>query len=321
MDKQKQNMIDFLKTRKTLLWLSLFFLFGMGIRIYNLGSHNLWFDEFWSYRFSRTLGSIKTFDYNPPLYFVLLSIWVKCFGSSEFALRSLSMIFGILSILLIYRLGKLLFDKKTGLASAFILSVSPMHIWYSQEARGFSLSVSLVMLIVYTFILALKKNRVYLWTGFVISSILALYTNYFSFFIIILVGILFLSKSYRPLLRHYLASLCLISVALLPLIPIFFQQISSLQSGFWILKPKLMSIVITFKNFNVGYNATRFISSLTFIIFSLLFIQGITLHFCDAHQKKQVSLIRKQEVRDVYPAKGIRDIGQHPYFCDHHNAR
>jgi len=289
----------FWKADKTRLLLFLFLVLGLSIRIYNLGSHNLWFDEFWSLRIVREFSFMDR-DYNPPLYYILLSFWVryfgpflaKYFGGGEFILRSLSMIFGVISIPFIYKLGKLFFDTKTGLISAFILSVSPIHIWYSQEARGYSLSTFLIMLIVYFFIMALKKRTIYLWMGFVISSILALYINYFSFFIIILVGILFLSKTYRPLFKYYLVSLCFILILFLPLLPFIFQKIPRVKYTFslWIPKPHLNSIVITFENFNVGYNATPWIYFFSFIVFYFLFIFGIQYWWKEKRQEL-ISLI------------------------------
>ena len=291
-------MIIFLKTHKTLWWLSLFFLLGLLIRIYKLGDHNLWYDEFLSLKYVRDFRFLDR-DYNPPFYYMLLSFWIRYFGPTlakffdgEFILRSLSMIFGIISIPLIYKLGKLFFNTSVGLISAFILSISPIHIWYSQEARGYSLSTLLVMLIVYSFIMALKKKAVFFWISFVLSSALALFTNYFSLFIIILVGILFFLRSYRLSLKHYLLSLCFILIFFLPLLPSIFQKIPRIKHvfSFWIPKPHLNSIVITFKNLNLGFNATPQIYSLSFIIFSLFFILGILFWWKEKRQEL-ISLI------------------------------
>jgi len=223
-------------------------------------------------------------DFNPPLYYILLSMWIKCLGpllakclgSGELILRSLSTVFGVFSILLIYKLGKMLFDTKAGLASAFILSLSPIHIWYSQEARGYSLSIFLAMMIVYFFISAIKNNHISSWIGFSLSSLLALLTNYFSFFIIFLVGItIFVFKSYRHLIKPYWVSLLLIFSTFLLFLPIPLKQIDMGWRFFWIPQPRLNSLVITFGNFNIGYNATAGVYIFSFFIFSLLFILGI----------------------------------------------
>lgn len=296
MNEQKLNKIVFLKTHNTSLWVFLFFLLGLFIRLYKLGDHNLWFDELYSLKAIREI-SLLDIDYNPPFYYILLSFWIRYFGPTlakffdgEFILRSLSMIFGIISIPLIYKLGKQFFNARVSLISAFILSISPIHVWYSQEARGYSLAIFLTMLTVYFFCFALRKNNLYLWIGFVMSSLLALLTVYFSFFIIILVGIFFVFKTYRSLFKFYLSSLCFISFAFLPFLPLLLKQIAMVKSLFWIPKPHINSIAITFKNFNIGYNATPNIYLFTFIIFSFLFLLGI-LGWWKEKKKELISLV------------------------------
>ena len=61
------------------------------------------------------------------------------FGLSEFALRSLSALFGTLLVLVIYGLGARLFNRTTGLAAAFIAAIAPFQVYYSQEARMYIL--------------------------------------------------------------------------------------------------------------------------------------------------------------------------------------
>ena len=174
--------VNFYKTYSTyLLWL-IFFL-GLGLRVYGLGNHNFWYDEAMSFYDSSLikLSNFVFFQHN-QLYFLFLRFGSLCFGKSEFALRSLSMVFGVLSIPLAYKIGRLFFDRRVGLASALILAISPMHIWYSQEARGYCLSTFLTMLMAYFFFSAVKKNRLCLWVGFILSSGAAVYTNYFCFY-------------------------------------------------------------------------------------------------------------------------------------------
>jgi len=279
------------KSYKNILWL--IFLLGISIRLYNLGSHNLWFDEIASFVYSNRLSSCQLLfhtSHGCNLYYILLKPWVMCFGSSEFSLRFLSMMFGSFSVLLIYRLGKELFNIKSGLLSAFILSISPIHIWYSQEARAYSLLIFLIMLIVYIYILALKKNKLYLWMSFVGLSILGLTTDSMSLFIIILTGMLFFPEKRKSLLVHYVVSLIFVAVAFLLFFPALSYRISGIINNYWIPKPHLDSVVITFENFNVGYNATLWIYLFTFIIFSLLFILGIKCWWQEK-RKELISLI------------------------------
>ncbi len=116
-------------------------------------------------------------DFHPPLYHLLIHFWLFL-GRSEIWVRLLSVGLGVGSVILIYQLGKLLFDKKTALVSALFLAISPYHIWYSQEARPYIAFLFLSLLA--TFFLIRKR-----WVGYVIALIFSLYTHYFTFFMMI----------------------------------------------------------------------------------------------------------------------------------------
>jgi len=265
-----------MKRRRLLLILAI--VVGAAIRLYNLGAHNLWFDELFSLRFS----NIFNFQYIisngiPGAYPALLHFWIVCFGKSEFALRSLSLLFGLLTILFSYKVGKAIFGAETGLVCAFIISLSPLHIWYSQEARYYSLSTLLVLMSFYYYFLALKKDRIHLWLMFAGLSIVSLYTNYFSLFVIFVGSILIIvMKEYRHLLKRWLITCCAVLTAFLPQVIILLSRLKEIHENFWIPKPSLESIVATFQNFNIGYNVTYPVYILSSIIFFVLFALGIS---------------------------------------------
>jgi len=77
---------------------------------------------------------------NPPLYHLLLWFWVKLTGSSVFALRFLSLILGVLTVPLVYRLARLAFGELVGLLAALLCAISPFQVYYSQEARMYALA-------------------------------------------------------------------------------------------------------------------------------------------------------------------------------------
>jgi uncharacterized membrane protein len=72
---------------------------------------------------------------HPPLYYVILHYWINLFGDTEFSTRFLSVIFGLFSIFMIYKVGTLLFNKNVGMLSSLLLALSVFHIQYSQEVR------------------------------------------------------------------------------------------------------------------------------------------------------------------------------------------
>lgn len=169
-------------------------IFGAILRIYKLGSKSLWLDEIGQVLVSKNSmsGVLEGASHHlaPPLDYIILHFFLY-FGDGEFIARLPSAIFGILAIILIYKVGKTLFGAKEGLISAFLLSISPMHIWYSQESRMYSLFTFLSLLSLLFFYKAVKENDKKLWAGFILSTLLCIYTHYFAFFVV-LVEALFL---------------------------------------------------------------------------------------------------------------------------------
>ncbi len=123
---------------------------------------------------------------NPPLYFLLLHYWVILFGYSETALRSMSLVFGIVTIPMIYIVATELFTPLTGLLSALILSLSRFHVYFSQEARSYSLIGLLTLVSFYFLIKLIKADSTKLdVAGYILINSLLLYTHSASVFIVI----------------------------------------------------------------------------------------------------------------------------------------
>ena len=114
---------------------------GAGLRFHRIGALPLWHDEAASYCIARLpladiWGVIGRHEWSPPLYYALQHLWLV-FGDSEVAIRSLSAVFGVLAILVIYGLGRTLGGHTSGVIAAVLLATSPIHIRYSQEARTY----------------------------------------------------------------------------------------------------------------------------------------------------------------------------------------
>lgn len=267
-----------MKDKYSLFFCILFIiLIGAALRIYGLDSKDLWHDEVIAiYRFEKVSFA---YDPHPPLYYILLKFWITCFGKTEFAVRSLSVLAGIGSLLVLYKIGELLVSRKLGLISAFLLALSPLHIWYSQEARNYSLSVFLILVSIYAFLLCLKKDKTCLWAIFTVVTSLSIYTSYFAFFFIITEGLLFFVKEFRYLFKKWLLSICLAFIIFLPNLPIFIKRFLFIkETSFWVLKPTLKSIAFTFENFNIGYNGTLLMYLLSRVFF-LFFLFGVIYLF------------------------------------------
>ncbi|MGA9349959.1 MAG: glycosyltransferase family 39 protein [Anaerolineae bacterium] len=175
---------------------------AFALRIYRLDHQSIWYDEGVSiYLANQSLKDLVagvSADNHPPLHFLALYFWLKLAGQSEFAIRFLSLICGVLSVPLLFKLGRELFGQREGSLAAFLLSISPFHVWFSQEARMYTLAALLGLSSVYIFVLLLRKGpssaRRHVWFSYVVTSALGLYTHFYVAFIILFENIAFLAQ-------------------------------------------------------------------------------------------------------------------------------
>lgn len=112
------------------------------LRVYHLDYLPLWNDELFS-RYYYDLFGAKflvttglTLEPTPPLYYFMLEPWMTLFGHSEAALRSLSVVASLVALPLVYAVARELFARTSiALTSAALFAVSPMAVYFSQEAR------------------------------------------------------------------------------------------------------------------------------------------------------------------------------------------
>ena len=207
------------KTPKV-LWLFLIILvIGASLRLYSLDSESFWYDEAVSVRVSSCeaisifKGEAKDLG-NPLLYPLALHYWMKFFGSNEIAVRSLSAFFGIISLFLIFRISLILFDWRVALISLSFLAFSPLHIYYSQEARAYSLMTFLALLSFYFFIYILKSHSNKFFFLYGVSIFLGLLSHYFFLFIVMAQVAFFVVnlRKYKLLLGKYIGILLVVAV-------------------------------------------------------------------------------------------------------------
>ncbi|HUT35882.1 MAG TPA: glycosyltransferase family 39 protein [Planctomycetota bacterium] len=154
---------------------------GLALRAYNLGGESLWFDEGITAFTSRMavpdlLRTCAATDH-VPAYYLALKGWCAAFGRSEAALRSLSALFGVLSLLLMYQIGATLFRARVGLLAALLMALSVFHIRHAQEARMYSLLLVASMTSMCFFLRVLAGPRRWDSLGYVLSTALVMYIH------------------------------------------------------------------------------------------------------------------------------------------------
>ena len=211
---------DAIPARHTALILTFLTLGGAALRLWHLGAKSLWLDEGATVALARTSwrhfawvwwhgeASLQT------IYFLLMRAWVHG-GLSEAWLRLPSALFGIASIPLLYIVARKLMAEPAALAAAALLAVSPAHVYYSQEARGYALAILLVLSSAYFFIDAVEDGRSRDWMLWTIFGIAAFYTHYFAALVLVAQAFSLLFLRPRPW-RSFLPCAAIIFVAALP---------------------------------------------------------------------------------------------------------
>jgi 4-amino-4-deoxy-L-arabinose transferase-like glycosyltransferase len=187
------------------------------LRFYRLDAQSFWNDEGNSARIAeRTLDLIlegAAGDIHPPGYYLLLHYWRALFGQSEFALRSLSVVAGLVLIVFTYLLGHHLFGEVTGLMAAFLGAISPFAIYYSQEARMYALLAAISAASTYMLFRLLINDtgqkpgffRKTWFLAYVLTAAAGLYTQYaFSFVLLVhnsIFGLWWLAMARRSVYR------------------------------------------------------------------------------------------------------------------------
>lgn len=169
--------------------LLLLILLAFGLRLWRIEDKSIWWDESLSlYRAQQDVPYIlsnridfpgaSTTDQHPPLYFVLLHFFIRFAGESDLALRLPSVLWAVLLVPLLYRLGTRLWDRSIGLLAALWGTLSPFYLWYAQEARMYTMLTALTVISLYALWRAFTEQRRAWALLFGLTVIAALFTQY-----------------------------------------------------------------------------------------------------------------------------------------------
>lgn len=195
---------------------------------------SLWGDEGWAVNLAikpiPQIIKIVARDTSPPFYYLCEHVWLKIFGTSEIAIRSLSFAFFLATALTVYLIAKHLWDKKTGLLAGLLTLTNPFLFTYAFEGRMYALLALTCTLSAYFFA---KKNRL----GFILATTAALYTHHFAIFLLIWEGL------WAIFTKRRLTSFLIIGLLYLPWVYPLYYQTSLVNSGFWLGKPGLKDLL------------------------------------------------------------------------------
>jgi len=276
------------KYRIELFLFSLMFFIGLPLRLYQLSNRSLWFDEADVVLDSvNILGASKILTLHNPIigYKIFISYWRYFYPyMHEWMLRLPSVILAIVAIFFIYKLAALMFNKDVGIISAFLLTVSPLQIYYSQEAVAYSFLIFSSIVTFYCFMRLVKGGHPAYF--YILFNVINIYTHPIMWILFLIENIIVIAKvrEGRGIYRKII--LCNLIVVIIA-IPCFYSVFSGSNLLFakdnfyferttgYIPVPTWKSFYHLFKDLTLGYNAPGFIYPAGIFLFLILFFRGI----------------------------------------------
>jgi mannosyltransferase len=245
-------------------------LLALALRLHRLDAQSVWYDEAVTAQVAgQGLAELTRWtadDIQPPLYYYVVAGWTRLIGAGvsgvepggEWALRFPSAFFGVLGVSLAWAVAWRVFrplhiGRLAAPAAALLMAVSPLHVYYSQEARMYTLLVALGLLAGYT-LMGLGRT----WQRglvFVLAGAALLYTHYFGALLLLALGLCWLVAMIaaegrrKSALLTGLLSFAAIALLYLPWLPSMlgrYQQDRSYWEGALKLGEALRHVALSF---------------------------------------------------------------------------
>ena len=197
MFKELQGSKNGISNRAGLMLLTLVLLLAFALGANGLNADVIWADELSSvthmgafnppYSLSQVVESIR--QHSPdhvPLYFFLGGLWGQIAGWSQFSLRLLSCLFGVLMVAWLYRFAADAVNRRTALVAAFLMATNAFIIIYFHELRAYTLLLLLAIIHTWHYwrLAATLHVSKLMWVLFVFSAAAVLYTHILGFIVL-----------------------------------------------------------------------------------------------------------------------------------------
>jgi len=242
------------------------------LRVVNIEQRTIWYDEAYSILFAQAGSNIEggAADVHPLFYYELLHAWMRVFGSSPAAARLLSAVLGVMTVAVVYALGRDWFDRRTGLLAALITAIAPFHVQYSQEARMYALLTLTLISATWLYWRAWTHGRLRDWAGFALLAAISMYTQQLAAFYLIALGLLpGLLRAPKQIWRTGAAAGAALALYL-PWLAHLPDQLGKLER-YWVARPHILQIWLALRSFftvNLDFEAAWWLPS--FLLAALL---------------------------------------------------
>jgi len=258
---------------------------GAFLRFYGLGFQSLWIDELFSWdctrpdNVSEVIKQVISNDAHPPGFHLILHFVQKLGYDSEAALRLPSALCGVFSIAILFFLGRRLFSTKEALIAAALIAVLFRPIYFSQEARPYSMLLLFVLISAYFGIILFgrldKEGRIFISAliPYIVSASITCYLHYYGVLFVFLqgVGAIIFFSNRKKILPKIILIYLLIVLLYAPWASAGIDQIKEMKTT-WIREPKINSIL---KYLRYIFIRERWLPFLIIIVYSTLFIRSL----------------------------------------------
>lgn len=221
-------------------------------------TQSLWRDEAFSLLVAQKPISFifQNLTFEPPVYYILLHYWIKVFGTSEIAARSLSLLGFTLATVVVISWSEKLFNKHwLSWFTPLLFFTNPMLLYYAFEIRTYGWYIFFAVLSLY----ACSQSKWRLWVA---ASLFGFYTHtYFLFFFIAQVlhwSVLNRRKLLKPLKLFHepmiASSILIVSIMLPWLIRVMKETAVFANSWYFPVNFNLVKSVLG--NMYLGYEGT-----------------------------------------------------------------
>lgn len=222
------------------------------LRLPTLDAQSLWSDETATW-FQSSGSFLDIFartarDNYPPLYNILAWLSTRLFGDAGWTLRLPAALIGVAGVAMIYPVAVRLGGRSAGLLAALMLCLSGWHVWYSQEARTYTLLSAAAIAHAWALLALLQSRRWPAAVLAVLSGLALVYTHPFGLLTWIALGagaawMLVAARDWAGLGRLAAISL-LIALGFLPWAFVLLRRVERIaDKGFWIADISVESVV------------------------------------------------------------------------------
>lgn len=217
------------------------------VRLATIDHEPLWLDEGYTLLFSGLplpqLFTVGGAHEHPPLFYLIVHL-VRSIHDWYLIPRIVSAVAGALAVTATYFLGYRLYGTAAGLIAGVFAVLAPMHVWYSQDGRGYEVACLAVILSYLALFEALNDNRRW-WIVYAVATAFCLYAEYTTVFALVPQGAAIVVAYRRGALRRLLLAWAGATILFAPWAGMLIGNASDVASSYWIPMPTFGSVTTT----------------------------------------------------------------------------